>query len=389
MLTSSLGRGTGWRCALAVGLAFAAGCGSGDSEGRTPGGTGTGGAGTGGMGGADPGTGGAGQGGGEAGGGPGGGGSGGQGPVQTPVCGSADTPPPTPPSCAAGTTGATEDCGPDLTGCCENRLIPCGSYMPSYDGDTFSVLTPTVTLSDYRLDRYEITLGRYRAFVESGHGTQAQPPPDAAGMHPRIPGSGWDPAWNQYLPSTTAVLIDRLKCHDVHGVWTDAPGASEGRPMNCISWYDAFAFCAWDGGRLPTEIEWNNAASGGDEQRAYPWGTGIDDTLALYGCFQGTCDADFLSPVGSRSPTGDGRWGQSDLAGSMAEWTLDWFVASYPEGCVDCASVASGTERVLRGGGFVNNADLLLASYRGRVAPIVGDVAGRYRYVGARCARNP
>src|SRR6185503_5212427 len=101
--------------------------------------------------------------------------------------------------------------------------------------------------------------------------------------------------------------------------------------MNCVSWFEAFAFCAWDGGRLPTETEWNYAAAGGNEQRVYPWGANIDLTKASYDCAgdgSGTgtpnCMFSDMLPVGSRSPQGDGKWGQADLAGNVWEWTLDW-----------------------------------------------------------------
>ncbi len=64
-------------------------------------------------------------------------------------------------------------------------------------------------------------------------------------------------------------------------------GATKTKPINCLDWYTAFAFCAWDGGRLATEAEWNYAASGGSEHRYYPWSkpatsTAIDDSYAVY-----------------------------------------------------------------------------------------------------------
>src|SRR6185312_9797256 len=95
----------------------------------------------------------------------------------------------------------------------------------------------------------------------------------------------------------------------------------------CITWYEAYAFCIWDGGFLPSEAEWNYAAAGGSEQRAYPWTTTstIDCSYANYAGADGggQCQAGGLDDVGSQSPQGDGKYGQSDLAGNAWEWTLD------------------------------------------------------------------
>jgi formylglycine-generating enzyme required for sulfatase activity len=154
--------------------------------------------------------------------------------------------------------------------------------------------------------------------------------------------------------------------------------------MNCLDWYTAFAFCAWDGGRLPTEAEWNYAASGGSEQRYYPWSspatsTTIDDSYAVY-C-GGSCSG--TQNVGSKSPKGDGKWGQSDLAGNLSEWNLDWYASPYPTPCNNCANLTSASYRVFRGGTFGIPASGLRSANRGNFLPGYGGGDE-----GARCART-
>jgi formylglycine-generating enzyme len=176
-----------------------------------------------------------------------------------------------------------------------------------------------------------------------------------------------------------------------------ADGTNDQLPMNCVSWYEAFAFCAWDAGRLPTEAEWEYAAAGGGDaqgERFYPWGSTPGPTDAVtspalayanYGCMgdgsaYGTCAiSDILAP-GSKS-AGVGRYGQHDLAGSMSEWGLDWF-GSYGAICNNCANLTNAVARVVRGGDWSTSAGDLLATARLNVGP-----ASHYNLMGFRCAK--
>jgi formylglycine-generating enzyme len=167
-----------------------------------------------------------------------------------------------------------------------------------------------------------------------------------------------------------------------------AAGANENKPITCVTWYDAFAFCIWDGGRLLTEAEWNYAAAGGNEQRVYPWGANIDSTKAVYNCTTGagTC----LANVGTKSPAGDGKWGHVDLAGNNWEYVLDYAFNNGNGGyrhnpCNDCADlqVSGSGYRMFRGGGFPNE------SYYQTTATRIGDDPNQRDYdVGIRCARQ-
>ena len=284
--------------------------------------------------------------------------------------------------------------------CCESPLVTGGAYARGFDvsiDGMYGDPSYTATVSEFRLDKYEATVGRFRQFVDTGQGTRANPPMPGAGTHPRIAGSGWDATWNINLVADTPALLAAHKCDATYQTWTDTPGANENRPMVCIDWYEAMAFCAWDGGFLPTEAEWNYAAAGGSEQRAYPWSNppssiSIDSTRASY--HDGTtcvgdgmpgCALTDLVAVGTK-PAGDGRWGQSDLAGNVWEWTLDWYASPYPQTpCIDCANLTPGTVQACRGGSFSRDVTLLRAAarYPGGGSP------GRYNDLGVRCARTP
>lgn len=290
------------------------------------------------------------------------------------------------PSCA----GLASTCGPGgATSCCESLPVPGGTFARGYDvsGDgMYPDSSQTATVSAFHLDTYEVTVGRFRRFVAAGMGTQAHPPAQGAGAHVRIANSGWDPTWNASLTADTAALTAALKCDPTYATWTDAPAGNEHRPINCVTWYEAMAFCAWDGGYLPTEAEWNDAAAGGDQQRPYPWSSppsslAIDCSHLDY-TPSNACVAAGTSDVGRDSPAGDGRWGQADLAGNVFEWNLDWD-AAYTTPCTDCADLTPSAMRVVRGGDFGDPAVNERTAYRG----IDGAPGNRDSGVGIRCAR--
>jgi len=296
--------------------------------------------------------------------------------------------------------GLGSTCGASGTSpCCESPVVPGGTFFRSYDVGTdarYTNMTNPATVSDFRFDTYEVTVRRFRQFVNAGMGTQQQPPSADAGAR-RLNGmanqGGWDPTWNANLTTDTTALVNAVKCSPDYQSWTNLPGANEDLPMNCLTWFEAFAFCVWDGGFLPTEAEWNYAAAGGDEQRAYPWSSppsslAIDCSYANYfidmpagmHCVGGGLGA--MNRVGSESPKGDGKYGQADLAGNAWEWTLDWYQATYPNPCDDCVVLAPGSDRVFRGGNFFFDAISLRGAFRFRGLSRSFDL-------GVRCARTP
>ncbi len=292
--------------------------------------------------------------------------------------------------------GGTVCCDQQCIGSCmESALIPAGQFYRMFDNVNCYGQTYPATLNSFVLDLYEVTVGRFRAFVEAGKGTQNSPPGINMGGIPGIEGAGWNGGFDPFLAADTAALKTALECDESHHTWTSSPGNNESRPINCVTWYEAFAFCVWDGGRLPTDAEWRYASAGGDQQRVYPWSsppstTKIDLTHAVLECLgdglAGCGGVADIGQVGSRSPNGDGRWGHADLIGNVAEWVFDGNMGSLPNPCSNCAVVGGPTDnRELLGGGF----DGLLTNVTACESLHYQLPAARAANVGFRCVKYP
>jgi formylglycine-generating enzyme required for sulfatase activity len=303
-----------------------------------------------------------------------------------------------PPTTEGMTGPGLNSCGPGASDSCARTIpVPGGAY------GAYISPTPHATLSPYRLDKYKVTVGRFRKFTAAWLGGWR--PAEGAGKHLHVHGgrglarttggyeSGWSSAWSSLVgaPSQAALpggTLDAatwntsLSCAGTIGVsyasWTASAGARESWPVNCVNWVEALAFCIWDGGFLPSELEWDHASVGGTEQRGFPWGSApVDPSRALYASSN-------LEPVGGR-PAGDGRWGHSDLLGTLSEFVYDVRQTQPASNCTDCTHEAVNAERTIRGTNFrVSQVTVTGTASVGR-SGLNFDQRGYH--VGFRCAR--
>jgi formylglycine-generating enzyme required for sulfatase activity len=204
--------------------------------------------------------------------------------------------------------------------------IPAGSFlMGSERGAVDERPVHRVAGSAFSLDRYEVTNRRYLDCVRAG----ACPPPS--------------------LQSST------LRVH-----YFDDPAFAD-YPVIFVSWKQAAAFCAFAGGRLPTEAEWERAAAGSEAPRTYPWGEAAPDCSRanFAGCVGDT------DRVGRRA-AGQSPYGAFDMAGNVWEWTADWYGADYygQSPAQDPTGPAHGSTKVMRGGCWVSGTSSLRTTCR-------------------------
>ena len=224
--------------------------------------------------------------------------------------------------------------------------------------------THSVTLSDYYIGKYEVTVAQFRAFInETGYQTDADK-------------NGGSYIWN----GSQWVLKSGVnwRCGADGRVRSSS---EDNHPVIHVSWNDAKAFYEWlsrktgANFRLPTEAEWEYAARGGNKSRGYKYsGSNNIGSVAWYSDNSGST----THQVGTKSPN---ELGIYDMTGNVWEWCSDWY-GDYSSGSqTNPQGQSSGSNRVYRGGSWDSFARYCRVSYRCIASPDY-----RYYYLGFRLA---
>jgi sulfatase modifying factor 1 len=221
----------------------------------------------------------------------------------------------------------------------------CEKYVAAL---LFETVAHMVTLSPFAIDRTEVSVGAYDKCVQSG-----------------------------------ACLRAQFPLGDVH---FDHPNF----PVTFVSWENARVYCAFVGGRLPTEAEWEFAARG-ENRRIFPWGNVYNPHLANHGALFGsqTTDAtdgyELLAPVDAFFD-GATPEGVLQMAGNVSEWVFDFFASDLSgfgyagNPVTNPKGPPTGLAHLVRGGSYAQGATFLRAASRSQEWSFAPDVGFRCAY---------
>ncbi|MBF2063796.1 MAG: ergothioneine biosynthesis protein EgtB [Calothrix sp. C42_A2020_038] len=252
-------------------------------------------------------------------------------------------------------------------GASEMIKIPAGEFeMGSNSADALDNERAAhyVYLDTYFIDRYPITVGKYREFIESGGYENAQ----------YWSNTGW--AW--------------LRSEQVKQplYWPDV-SHNDNHPVMGVSYYEAEAYAKFVGKRLPTEAEWEKAARWDVEanrSRTYPWGEEEPSQEFCNCAFSNIINTTQTTPVNAY-PKGQSAYGMYDALGNVWEWTNSWFDAyqgfeHYPYPGYSQVYF-DGKHKVLKGASWATRPTAMRASFRNWYYPHIRQI-----FAGFRCASS-
>lgn len=186
---------------------------------------------------------------------------------------------------------------------------------------------PVRLTKGYWIDKFEVTSAAFEAFVEAG---------------------GYESP--EYWSESGRMWLERVGP-------SETCGAGPEHPVACVTWYEAEAYAAWRGGRLPTDAEWEYAARG-PESHIYPWGDDWDESRA------NVVDSEGTTAVGSY-PGGVSWVGAHDMSGNVMEWVSDWLTLDYYQDAlmIDPQGPESGRIKIEKGGWWGSNPFVARAAY--------------------------
>ncbi len=210
----------------------------------------------------------------------------------------------------------------------------------SHPGMTDAQPPVRVAVHSFWMEKTDVTNAQFATFVKAtGYVTVAERAPNPADF-PNVPREKLVAGSIVFTPTSKPVSLDNALqwWRYVKGAnWRHPTGPQSSlkglaaHPVVQVAWTDAVAYARWAHKRLPTEAEWEFAARGGFEGKAYVWG----DTFKPAGRFRAnTFQGSFpnrntgadgylrTSPVTAFPPNGYGLY---DMAGNVWQWCADWY----------------------------------------------------------------
>ena len=258
-------------------------------------------------------------------------------------------------------------------------LVGGGTYVVGTDLDPWAYDNERpaheVTLAPFWIDTAPVTCGQYAEFVAAGGYDDARWWAAEGWEWRQKAGLAHPEFWLREGPGPLDWSVLRFGRRLALG---------PGEPVQHVGWFEADAYARWAGRRLPTEAEWEVAATCGPDgsKWRYPWGDEEPEAgLANLGQ-----QRDGPAPVGS-FPAGASAWGCHQLLGDVWEWTSSDFEA-YPGFCSfpyrEYSEVFFGSGyKVLRGGSWATSPRAVRGTFRNWDWPI-----RRQIFAGFRCARD-